>query len=504
MPVEETGQATNPQGWRESTLQTGSSRGPVFPVWTTGLYLVVWAILMVLGGADQVRVDPTGSLQHPAWSAARMANRDLELAQAVEALPPGQLRFWAWVHGSRDEALATAIAIHQDVVHHLESMPQGDIGSMESLELARAQLAVLLAESGESDEALAVASAVAWPPDFADGLRHAYGDAPPPRDDPLEIFALAGLGEWSYWRVAGRLAAKAGESEDAQAIEIGLLETGRRWLRYSNRILGMNLVLGVLGVAALAVWALRAGHGRSASGPAGSPPWSLADGLGVLIRADVWSLLFYRLISHLWELWPGFASNIAGEILSTWGTLFASLPLVWLAYRHLYLPYRRAERDPFGLRPRWSAFGRLTLVAFVALGVGLFGSYAFGWASWGLGIYGHWAEGFDENLVWGLPRAALLTGVAYVVWAPVMEELAFRGVLFYSLRRRFGSSSAALLSATIFGLLHFYGLPGFLMTLWIGLIWALAFERTRSLWPAIAAHSTYNLLYVLDLVLIYR
>jgi len=504
MLEEATGQAENPPGCRESTLQAGASRGPVFPAWTTGLYLLVWSILMVQGWTHQLLIDSTGALQYPAWSAARMANRDLELAHAVEALPPGQLGFWTWVHGSRNEVLANAIAIHQDVVDYLGPVPQWDIGSRESLELARAQLAVLLAESGESEEALTVASAVAWPPDFADGLRHAYGDAPPPRDDPLEIFALVGLSEWSYGRVAGKLAEKAGDLEDAQAIETGLLETGRRWLRRSNRILEMNLVLGVLGVAALAVWALRAGRAQSASGPAGSPPWSLADGLGVLIRADVWNRLYYLLVSQLGQLAPGFAESIAGELLSTWGTLFASLPLIWLTYRHLFLPHRRIESDPFGLCPRRSALGRLTLLAFVALGVGLVGSYVLGWVSWGLGIDGHWAEGFDETLVWGLPSAALLTCVDYAVWTPVAEELAFRGVLFYSLRRRFGSSSAALLSATIFGLLHFYGLPGFLMTLWVGLIWAWALEHARSLWPVVAAHSVYNLLYILGLVLIYR
>jgi membrane protease YdiL (CAAX protease family) len=47
-------------------------------------------------------------------------------------------------------------------------------------------------------------------------------------------------------------------------------------------------------------------------------------------------------------------------------------------------------------------------------------------------------------------------------------------------------------------------LPGFLMTLWVGLIWAWALERARSLWPVVAAHSAYNLLYILGLVLIYR
>ncbi len=53
-------------------------------------------------------------------------------------------------------------------------------------------------------------------------------------------------------------------------------------------------------------------------------------------------------------------------------------------------------------------------------------------------------------------------------------------------------------------MLHFYSLPGFLMTFWSGLVWALAFESTRSLLPGIAAHAVYNGLYVAGLVLLYR
>ncbi len=65
-------------------------------------------------------------------------------------------------------------------------------------------------------------------------------------------------------------------------------------------------------------------------------------------------------------------------------------------------------------------------------------------------------------------------------------------------------SSASGLSAAFFSSLHFYSLPGFLATLWSGTVWALVLERSRSLLPAIAAHSIYNLLYVADIVLVYR
>ena len=42
------------------------------------------------------------------------------------------------------------------------------------------------------------------------------------------------------------------------------------------------------------------------------------------------------------------------------------------------------------------------------------------------------------------------------------------------------------------------------MTAWSGLVWALAFERLRSVVPGIAAHAVYNLLYVAELLLLYR
>jgi membrane protease YdiL (CAAX protease family) len=496
-------QTRMPEDGREPASEDEAGGGPVFAAWATGVYLLMWSLLMIYGWSNLVLADPSGWLQYPAWSAARMTNRDLDLVDAVGALPPQQRRLWEWIHGTRDETLANAIAIHLDVVSSLEALAPETSQSLESLDLARAQLAVLLAESGEVEESLAAAEAVVWPPDFAAGLRHAYGDAPPPSDDTLEIFASAGLSEWSYERVAARLAARAGEIDQVRIIEARLLETGRRRLQQSNRVLEINFVIGLLGIAAMLLWAPRA----RAAGWQGQPtPWSLADGLGVLIRGDFWNRLYYLVLPQLQELSPSFAESAPGELLTTWGTLFASLPLVCLAYRHLYLPHRRIANDPFGFdlqRPA-AAWGQLAAVAFVALGVDLAGSYALGWTSWGLGAHGHWAEGFDENLVWGLPSRAFLTGLDYVAWAPVMEELAFRGILFFSLRRRLGAVPAALLSAAVFGLMHFYGLPGLLMTFWSGVVWALAFERARSLLPGIAAHSVYNLLYVLGLVLVYR
>jgi membrane protease YdiL (CAAX protease family) len=91
-----------------------------------------------------------------------------------------------------------------------------------------------------------------------------------------------------------------------------------------------------------------------------------------------------------------------------------------------------------------------------------------------------------------------------VLWTPAFEELAFRGLLYFSLRHRLGPVAAATLTAGFFAGLHFYSLPGFLMTFWSGFVWALAFERAGSLLPGIGAHALYNGLYVAGLLLAYR
>ena len=104
-------------------------------------------------------------------------------------------------------------------------------------------------------------------------------------------------------------------------------------------------------------------------------------------------------------------------------------------------------------------------------------------------------------------RAGVATGTFYLHFADkhvLFEEIAFRGSLYWTLRQRLPAWGAATVSAAVFSVLHFYGLPGFLMTFWSGLVWALVFEHVRSLWPGIAAHALYNALYVASVMALYR
>ena len=70
---------------------------------------------------------------------------------------------------------------------------------------------------------------------------------------------------------------------------------------------------------------------------------------------------------------------------------------------------------------------------------------------------------------------------------PLGEELFFRGVI-YTYCRRWGVAAVAV-SSLLFGLVH--GLDVTLVSAsFFGVILALLYERSGSLWPLVASHST--------------
>lgn len=75
--------------------------------------------------------------------------------------------------------------------------------------------------------------------------------------------------------------------------------------------------------------------------------------------------------------------------------------------------------------------------------------------------------------------------------APFGEELLFRGVLYTMFRERWAIWISVLTSSFLFGLIHgnfAVGLTGFLL----GIIAALVFEYSKSLWSAVLVHSINN------------
>ena len=78
------------------------------------------------------------------------------------------------------------------------------------------------------------------------------------------------------------------------------------------------------------------------------------------------------------------------------------------------------------------------------------------------------------------------------ILAPMNEELLFRRGLYHFLRQRFGRIIALSVSASLFGLMHL-NLAGFLPLAVLGVMLALAYERTGDIRVPIIAHSLFNL-----------
>jgi uncharacterized protein len=88
-------------------------------------------------------------------------------------------------------------------------------------------------------------------------------------------------------------------------------------------------------------------------------------------------------------------------------------------------------------------------------------------------------------------------GIVVVTVGPLIEELMFRGVLLSALMHRLSTGLSVVICATLFGAVHlggldfqWYALPN-LILLAMALCWLRL--KSTSLWPAIIAHSVYNL-----------
>jgi uncharacterized protein len=96
-----------------------------------------------------------------------------------------------------------------------------------------------------------------------------------------------------------------------------------------------------------------------------------------------------------------------------------------------------------------------------------------------------------------------LLWTAFVVAAPVSEEIFFRGFLFYGiLKSRLGPMGAIVLSSLIWAPLHLqYDLYGILMVLVLGLLFGYARLKTNSVYIPIAMHALMNFIASMEVMI---
>jgi hypothetical protein len=143
-------------------------------------------------------------------------------------------------------------------------------------------------------------------------------------------------------------------------------------------------------------------------------------------------------------------------------------------------------------------------VTLVVVGLSLVGETIMAFVGGALQVKTHWADDLLEDMLWGPSWVAAGVALDSIVWAPFVEEIAFRGILYATLRTKMAVAPAALLSAALFAGVHGYGVMGFASVCWSGILWALAYERTRSLLPGMLAHAVNNLLVTVGFVWLVR
>lgn len=90
-------------------------------------------------------------------------------------------------------------------------------------------------------------------------------------------------------------------------------------------------------------------------------------------------------------------------------------------------------------------------------------------------------------------RGLLLALVAGAIIAPLAEESFFRGFIYAGLRRYTGHADAVLISAAIFAVVHI--LPTSYPPIFVlGVLFAVLYEQTGSIWPAVILHGIINAL----------
>lgn len=448
--------------------------------------------LVAMRSGANVEVLRIELLERPFATAERVFERDLELEDGLSRRSAWLQRVLAPAMGPAQNVREEAIAAWLDVE---SKKPRGTEPDRDRDRLM-ASRAVLCAEAGRLDEMPAELDLLRdhGHGAFVDALRVAYGPrTSAPNDDAA--FELLGDG-WCASLARERAALVRRDEERARTIV--LEREARADLRAASlvRFAWIYVALFAAGLAFVLTWLARDRPAVVQSTAAIPPAWTFDAGVAVLVRAA-----FFGLVILYAGSWLDDAAGGAGFVL--WGGVVASIPMFVLARRRLATPPAPDLASAFGL----AHFARPHL--WIALVLGTFAIEQLGAraieATLALaGVAPHWTERVLESALTDGRFALAASALDLAAWTPFVEEVAFRGLLFLTLRRAQSPVVAALFSAALFGSLHVQSLPSLLAITWSGFVWALAVERSKSLMPGMACHALDNTFALAGSLLLYR
>jgi membrane protease YdiL (CAAX protease family) len=205
-----------------------------------------------------------------------------------------------------------------------------------------------------------------------------------------------------------------------------------------------------------------------------SVPWRFIDnwiGVGLLALIDV--IIFIVLIQE------GRRAELAQS------SAIILLELAYLLPVILIFAWRRIYWRHLGFRPfQWSTLGigcGLLVASYILIIVHNAVLSLLGVETQGENIVKLFAE--LDSPVWFF--------IVGAIFAPLVEEIFFRGFLFQGFRQRYGWVTGMLLSAAIFAIAHL-DLVVLIPTFVLGCLLAYLFHRSNSIWPGVILHFLVN------------
>lgn len=175
--------------------------------------------------------------------------------------------------------------------------------------------------------------------------------------------------------------------------------------------------------------------------------------------------------------------------------MLTAATLWWLGRRYLLRPAGLSLKSALGVDLDSRRLLTLLVFGFVLFGIDQICNPLAAMTLAPLGLYG-WGgvpPPVDPSWDWTIALGATET----ILVTPIVEEVLFRGLLYGVLRSRVGPFAAALLSGVAFSAIHVGDATRTLSLMLGGIVYALGYERSRSLLPCVVAHSLNNGLSVL-------
>jgi membrane protease YdiL (CAAX protease family) len=304
---------------------------------------------------------------------------------------------------------------------------------------------------------------------------------------------------WFYFQLARRLASRFGDEALREHLDRQFQQLTDPQLWKWRGLVIFELSIGGIGLICLVYVGGMRFKNRMFQGSESfnqrPTPWSFKEGLALLARGGALSIFLIAILAVV---------PYGVTILESFGFLLLYLPTVLLASVWLCQSRNPSLLEVLGCKNLFNRFRSSLPILMSVIALGLIGDWLIilGGAAFGISV--HWTEWFVPQLVWGSQAELLKIAIEVVVAAPIFEELIFRGIVFSTLRAKFGFTASMIGSAVVFALAHGYGPIAFLAVFWSGLLWAWLYERTGSVIPGMCAHAVNNGLVVYFLVGVFR